>query len=255
MKKTIAIQNYAAPRLFEKGTSSIWTDPYISRQLLAAHLDPQFEGASRREAFIDQSVEWITRRFPTTRFSKVIDFGCGPGLHAQEAARKQELAITYHQADYLNWQPIQQYDLGLLIYCDYGALDKAAREKILAMIHASLRPGGCLVMDNFTTNDLHDFSPRKTWEHISGSDFWAQGEHLLLMRSEQYEPTVVLDQTIVVTDAGEQIFNLWKYYSDKESLIKEVEAAGFVSKGLYLDVAGAPFREEGHTIAIVAEKV
>ena len=44
------------PPLFERGNSSMWEDPYISKQLLQAHLDPNSDAASRRPEIIDKTI-------------------------------------------------------------------------------------------------------------------------------------------------------------------------------------------------------
>ena len=36
------------PEPFEPGETEFWTDPHIARQMLASHLDPTVDGASRR---------------------------------------------------------------------------------------------------------------------------------------------------------------------------------------------------------------
>ena len=48
------------PALFAPGTSHFWTDPHISRQMLAAHLDPTTDAASRRPATIDAEAGEVT---------------------------------------------------------------------------------------------------------------------------------------------------------------------------------------------------
>ena len=48
-----------APALFQPGDAPFWDDPHISRHLLAAHLDPAVEAASRPLAEIDASVAWL----------------------------------------------------------------------------------------------------------------------------------------------------------------------------------------------------
>ena len=50
----------ARPALFAPHAASFWDDPYISRQLLAAHLDPGTDAASRRPDTIDRSVAVLT---------------------------------------------------------------------------------------------------------------------------------------------------------------------------------------------------
>jgi hypothetical protein len=46
----------ARPALFAPHSAPFWEDPQISRQLLAAHLDPRTDAASRRPDTIDRSV-------------------------------------------------------------------------------------------------------------------------------------------------------------------------------------------------------
>lgn len=36
------------PEIFEESEVNFWNDEYISKNLLQAHLDPNFEGASRK---------------------------------------------------------------------------------------------------------------------------------------------------------------------------------------------------------------
>ena len=52
------------PALYERTDAAFWDDEHISRGMLAAHLDPEFEGASRSFAFMDRSVDWICATAP-----------------------------------------------------------------------------------------------------------------------------------------------------------------------------------------------
>ena len=77
------------PEPFSEYTArDLWTDPHTAEQMLAYHLNQSIDAASRNPAFIDRSVEWIMSHFNVTPESKVIDFGCGPGLYAQRLARR-----------------------------------------------------------------------------------------------------------------------------------------------------------------------
>ncbi|SDF39613.1 hypothetical protein SAMN04488542_11040 [Fontibacillus panacisegetis] len=44
------IEKSKKPLLFEKGSSQMWIDEYISQQMLEAHLDPNTDAASRNPA-------------------------------------------------------------------------------------------------------------------------------------------------------------------------------------------------------------
>ena len=47
------------PPLFAPGEPLFWDDPHISQGMLAAHLDPTTEAASRPPAEIDRIVGWL----------------------------------------------------------------------------------------------------------------------------------------------------------------------------------------------------
>jgi hypothetical protein len=49
------------PDVFEKAKVLFWDDPYISERLLAAHLNPEFEGASRKLATIEKTVNHLIK--------------------------------------------------------------------------------------------------------------------------------------------------------------------------------------------------
>ena len=53
------IQSLEKPLLYQKTAGAFWNDEHISKQMLKAHLDPEFEGASRKLSFIDKSAAWI----------------------------------------------------------------------------------------------------------------------------------------------------------------------------------------------------
>lgn len=66
------------PRLFEKTDCNIWTDPYIQKQMLSAHLNPESDGASRNHESFLKITDFILRH--SRPQSRLLDLGCGPGL-------------------------------------------------------------------------------------------------------------------------------------------------------------------------------
>jgi len=56
----MALQKKPAP--FTPGEPLFWDDPHISKGMLAAHLDPNTDVASRRPETIDRTVAWIVDR-------------------------------------------------------------------------------------------------------------------------------------------------------------------------------------------------
>ena len=47
------------PKVNEKGTDQMWTDPYISKNLLEIHLNPEINLASRKPDSIQATLNWI----------------------------------------------------------------------------------------------------------------------------------------------------------------------------------------------------
>lgn len=78
------------PEPFEFYTASdLWTDEHTSKQMLAFHLNPEIDVSSRKEAFIDRSVDWIATHLHIRAGTKIADFGCGPGLYTIRLAQKE----------------------------------------------------------------------------------------------------------------------------------------------------------------------
>lgn len=143
------------PEPFAQYTArELWTDPHTSRKMLTLHLDPAVDAASRTREFLDRSADWMALRFGLAPGSKVVDFGCGPGLYAQRLARKgadvtgidfsanslryardeaerAKLRVEYVQADYLDFETERRFDLIVMIMCDFCALSPDQRALLL----------------------------------------------------------------------------------------------------------------------------
>ncbi len=75
------------PLLYEKGTVGLWTDEYISKNMLEAHLNPNSDSATRRVSTVREIVEWIASIAPARQYPQLLDLGCGPGIYAEEFYR------------------------------------------------------------------------------------------------------------------------------------------------------------------------
>ena len=76
------------PEPFTPGNSSLWTDPYIAKQMLKAHLDPTLDAASRPPQMIDKTVDWVIQLLDLRLGDCILDLGCGPGLYASRMAQR-----------------------------------------------------------------------------------------------------------------------------------------------------------------------
>lgn len=267
----------AKPLLYTKNTIPFWDDEHISKQMLKAHLDPDFEGASRKFSFIEQSVRWIKEIVPASSYKQLIDIGCGPGIYAEKfteegyevtgvdfstrsieyairSAKEKNAVIHYLCQDYLQLELNQTFDLATMIYCDYGALSTADREILMRTAYRRLRMGGKFLLDVFSTASYDRFEEAQTWELCENGGFWSQEPYLALHGRYKYPENATLEHTVILSDKGIRNYYLWNTYFTQETLIREAAAAGFQVCGLFEDVAGNPYRKESPTMAILLEK-
>ena len=268
------------PRPFSVYTArELWTDEHTSEQMLAFHLDSQMDVSSRRESFIDDSVRWLHDQFELSRGSRIIDFGCGPGLYAsrlarlgaevtgvdfsarsieyaRERARRDKLEIQYIEADYLEYQPAGTFDLITMIMCDFCALSPTQRASMLAKFEGLLADQGRVILDVYSLQAFADRDEGLICEKDQLNGFWSVRPYFGFVASFKYDDEKVsLDKyTIVEQDRQREIYN-WLQYFTPESLEREAREAGLIIDELYGDVAGNPYAADAVEFAAVLKRL
>lgn len=267
------------PRAFSVYTANeLWADEHTSKKMLAFHLDSELDMSSRRTSFIDDSVRWLRERFAVSAGSRVIDFGCGPGLYtsriarlgaevlgidfssrsieyARACGRKENLEVTYVEADYLDYEPDGKFDLIIMIMCDFCALSPTQRSAMLAKFERLLSDEGRVVLDVYS---LQAFSAKQEGiicEKNQPNGFWSERPYFAIVGSFRYDDEKVsLDKyTIVEENRQKQIYN-WLQYFTPESLGLEAYASGLHIEELYGDVAGSPYDATNPEFAVVMKR-
>ncbi|MGZ9583744.1 class I SAM-dependent methyltransferase [Paenibacillus marinisediminis] len=274
------IEKTKRPELFEKGSSQMWVDEYISQQMLIAHLDPNIDAASRKPSTINASVEWIKDYICGNKVEhKILDLGCGPGLYTNrlakqgfnkvtgvdfssrsiEYARNQaaelDVEVNYVNHDYLTYHFTNHFDVALLIYCDFGVLNEYERDTLLHKIYKNLNAGGTFVFDVFTPHKYRNHVDTKTWCSYN-SGFWRPTPHLCLDANYWYpEERVHLQQTIVLEDPEDmQIYNIWDKTYTIDEISSILSSIGFEDVEYYSDVTGREYEEDTEVLTVVARK-
>jgi len=269
----------ARPRPFEFYTArELWTNRHTSARMLAFHLADNLDVASRRPAFIDRSVAWISAHFGMGAETRIIDFGCGPGLYAErfaqrratvtgvdfstrsieyarQAAAGKGLNIHYVNQDYLAFETTDSFDLVLMIMCDFCALSPTQRHAVLGKFFAMLKPGGAVLLDVYSMTAFDQREETATYEVNLLDGFWSPDRYYGFLNTFKYEEErVVLDKYTVVERSGTRTVYNWLQYFSLDGLGAEFGDAGLAIEAVYGDVAGSPFDADGTEFAVVARK-
>ena len=265
------------PELYAPSTGKFWDDEHISKGMLEAHLNPNWDAATRKHDFVDKSVKWITSIAPPTQYQQLLDLGCGPGIYtehfrkagytvtgidyskrsieyAQEQTLHNKSNIQYIYQNYLTIDYNERFDVITLIYCDYATLSITDRLILLKKIYQALKPNGKFIFDVFTPRMRKAES--HSWYYSKESGFWNEKPHIYLGAVYQYddEDHTELAQSIVITEDNVNCYNVWDHYFTKEKLISEIQPTGFNLCEFYGDVAGQEFSDTGETICGVFTK-
>ncbi len=257
----------------------LWTDPHLARQMLAYHLEPDRDLASRNHAFIERSVHWLAERFDLGSGKRVLDLGCGPGLyanaladlgaavtgvdfshsslgHARAVAEDRGLRVAYHHGNYLDLELAGSFDLILLIFGDLCPLGPEQRRSLLDRVKGWLAPGGRFLFDVSTSrlfDSVHEFAG---YEVAPEGGFWSPEPHFVFTTRFKYpEEMVYLDRYLIVeSNRRRELFN-WIQCYDEARLEEELAEAGWVVEDTLGNVAGDPVERNGDFFAVVARPV
>ena len=267
------------PEPFQFYTASdLWVDEHTSRQMLSFHLNEAIDVSSRNAEFINRSVEWIASVFNIGTDTRIVDFGCGPGLYAtrlakrganvtgidfsgrsigyaKEIAVREQLNINYVKQNYLEFETEDQFDLVLMIMCDFCALSPTQRKGILSKFHGFLKPGGSVLLDVYSLSAFEQREEIATYEVNQLNGFWSPNKYYGFVNTFKFdEEKVVLDKyTIVETERTRTVYN-WLQYFAPEELEREFMDAGFSVEGIYSDVAGTPYDLKSNEFAVIAKR-
>lgn len=261
MEITEIISRTEKPELYEKGSSFMWTDEHISKQLLNVHLNVDIDLASRKRSTIEKTADWILETQKGKGKLNILDLGCGPGLYAeifakkghhitgvdisknsveyaQKSAKEKELNANYINANYLefNIEP-DQYDLILLIYTDLGVLIPGERETLLKMIYRGLKKGGTFIFDVLKDKDIETKTSPRTWE-ANNFGFWKESPYLALSESFLYpKEKVILFQHNIIGAAGNiETYRFWTHFFSQNDVRKMLEPYNFVDVNFREDI-------------------
>ncbi|MBN2220707.1 MAG: class I SAM-dependent methyltransferase [Vallitaleaceae bacterium] len=253
--------------LYSRSKDFLWTDEYIAKNMLQAHLDTNHDAASRNGEIIAQTVQWIHREIGAG--SSLIDLGCGPGLYAEQlsslghsvvgldisshsiqyarqSSGQKNLHITYINGSYLNPIELGQFDVAICIYCDFGALTPDEQKLFFNNVHALLKDDGILIFDVFSEGLSKTKKEERDFQLVSHEDFWSKNPHVILSETAYFEKEKVWGQrNIIIDQQTSEIkeFTTWDTLYTEERITKLVEENGFIVEKIEKDLV----RKNGFT--------
>ena len=266
------------PRPFEPGEPRFWDDPHISKGMLAAHLDPESDAASRKHVTIDKDVDNLLASGFLKPGDRILDLGCGPGLYCSRLAERDlkmtGVDISERSLDYARRYALEhgvQIDYRLLNFFDidfsgefdaviqcHGELNTFSDEKLdelLSRLHRALKNGGLLIFDSSTRGVRMKVGLKNGW-YVSESGYWRPGPHLVLEMGFDYpENDIWLNRYIVVDEARVAVYNLWFHDYALETICPVLEKSGYEIVRVWNDMTGTPYEPGGDNITIVARMI
>ena len=248
---------------------SAWFDDDTLWECLEGFLFSQFRSfeTAVREA------EQILALVHPPQHTAVLDLCCGPGRNALEfarrgfrvtgvdrtpryieaaraAAQREGLTVEFVQEDMRRFLRPAAFALALNLFSSFGYFAEAEEDRqVLRNLHASLMPGGTVLLEMAGKEPLaRDFQPR-TWHRHAERD-----EYLLEERIVREGWSVIENHWIWMRGAEQKVFT-WhiRLYSGAE-LAGLLTEAGFSGVQLYGSLSGAPYDQTAQRLVAVATK-
>ncbi len=267
------------PAPWSEGDNIPWDDPEFSERMLAEHLSQEHDLASRRSETIDQHVEWIFSNVFGSRPSRILDLACGPGLyafrlarigcecvgidfspasirHAREIAESgSEMSCTFHQADLRNGHFGEGFDLAMMVYGQFNVFQRDQGLKILKNAHGALKPGGCLLLEFQSREQIQQGGEKAPSWYSAQSGLFSEAPHLVLQENFWHADAGASTTRFSIIDGQTGTVNSCALSNEaytEDELIESLRLAGFDDVERFPSLSGEAVAGEQDLPVVVA---
>ena len=226
----------------------------------------------RRWEMASEEVDAVVQLLDLSSGAHVLDLCCGPGRHSLELARRgfrvtgvdrtpayleqarrqateEGLHIEFVQADMRDFRRPETFDSAINLFTAFGYFEDPTEDlRVVRNLHASLKPGGRLVMEMMGKEVLARIFLESNWHETD------DGLLVLERRKIRSGWDWVDNRWIIIDGTERREFAVGhRLYSGAE-LAALLRQAGFDSVTLYGALAGGPYDHTAQRLAVVAHK-
>ncbi|MAI27590.1 MAG: class I SAM-dependent methyltransferase [Myxococcota bacterium] len=250
---------------FAPGSGLPWNEADFSQRMLTEHLSQHHDRGSRRFEIIDQQVDWIHQVLLDGKPGRILDLGCGPGLHttrlarlghgctgldfspaaieyAKSEAEKNQDGCEYHLADLGDADLGSGFDAVLMLFGEFNTLAPAHAASLLTRVHSALAPSGRLLLELHFDDYVQALGEEPPEWTAEPSGPFSSGPYLALHESQWHEEETVTTERYWVfeegQDDGPRAYSLHTQAYTDEELDGLLEAAGLEAVGRYESLTG-----------------
>ncbi|MBN2352564.1 MAG: class I SAM-dependent methyltransferase [Spirochaetales bacterium] len=260
-------------------STELWNNPHISTQMLGFHLDPNNDAASRKKKFLDKSIDWISGKINLNPKSTILDLGCGPGLYANEYAKRgakvagidvstnsiayankkakeDKLDIEYINDNYVTRDFRKKYDLITIIHCDYCVLNPDERRVLLEKIAKALEEDGLFIFDVHSDDHFENVREKRSCHYSDSGGFWSPEAHFVFENIFKYsDERIILEKHTVIESMKKFTIHNYIKCFEIDEIKKELADNGFHAMEDYSDISGTAYKRHAKDIALVAKRM
>lgn len=246
---------------------SVWHEDDAFWETMAPHMFTE-----RRLEATPEEVDNVIGLLDREPGAYILDLACGPGRHTLELARRgyrvtgvdrttaylqrareqaaeENLDVEFMQADMRAFRQPETFDAAVNLFTSFGYFEDPVDDLQVAQnLHASLKPGGRLLMEMMGKEVLARIFRERDWRgnedgvlfleerEIRGGWDWIDNRWIMIDGTERREFTLG-----------------YRLYSGAE-LAELLREAGFASVRLYNGLSGGPYDNTAARLAALAEK-
>ncbi len=274
------VQRDAKPQPWAEGEKIPWNEPGFSDRMLREHLSQEHDWASRRAATIERHVDWIHREVLSSRPTRILDLGCGPGLYtsrlaklghecsgidfspasiayARDYAQKANLRCAYQLEDVRKADFGSGHDLAMFIFGELNVFTQQDAGLILKKAQAAVQPHGSLILEVHTLEVVRRIGMQPGSWYSSESGLFSDRPHLCLQENFWDDGRSVATQRYFILDV--QTGRVTRYASSMQAYTLDqyqdtLQECGFPKVAFFPSLMGESDPSQPDLFVILAKK-